>query len=80
MVAAFKKNQPSLMSSPNHNGEVDETWVSGPFKDETPGGMAPPLTFTAGKANLTDCWFWMTTAHGKCTEKYGLKPECATKS
>ncbi len=106
MVAAFKKYQPSLMSSPNYNGEVDEAWVSGlmlakavedgspgntvtsaeilkglhSFKDETLGGMAPPLTFTAGKPNLTDCWFWMTTAHGKFTEKYGLTPECATKS
>ncbi len=106
MVAAFKKYQPSLMSSPNYNGEVDEAWTSGlmlakavedgspgntitsaeilkglhSFKGETLGGMAPPLTFTAGKPNLTDCWFWMTTAHGKFTEKYGLTPECATKS
>ena len=50
------------------------------FKGETLGGMAPPLTFTAGKANITDCWFWMTTANGKFTEKYGLKPACATKT
>jgi branched-chain amino acid transport system substrate-binding protein len=49
------------------------------FKGETLGGMAPPLTFTAGKANTTDCWFWMTTLNGKFTEKYGLKPSCATK-
>jgi branched-chain amino acid transport system substrate-binding protein len=49
------------------------------FKGETLGGMAPPLTFTAGKPNLVDCWFWMTTANGKFTEKYGLQPACATK-
>jgi branched-chain amino acid transport system substrate-binding protein len=49
------------------------------FKGETLGGMAPPLTFTAGKPNTTDCWFWMTTANGKFTEKYGLTPTCATK-
>jgi branched-chain amino acid transport system substrate-binding protein len=49
------------------------------MKGETLGGMAPPLTFKAGKANTTDCWFWMTTSNGKFTEKYGLKPPCATK-
>ncbi len=105
MISAFKKYQPTLMSNPNYNGEVDEAWVSGlllakavedgnpghtvtsaeilkglhSMKGETLGGMAPPLTFTAGKANTTDCWFWMTTANDKFTEKYGLKPSCATK-
>jgi branched-chain amino acid transport system substrate-binding protein len=105
MIAAFKKYQPTLMSNPNYNGEVDEAWVSGlmlakavedsnpgntvtsaeiqkglhSFKGETLGGMAPPLTFTAGKPNLVDCWFWMTTSNGKFTEKYGLTPQCATK-
>lgn len=49
------------------------------MKGQTLGGMAPPLTFKAGKANTTDCWFWMTTSNGKFTEKYGLKPACATK-
>jgi branched-chain amino acid transport system substrate-binding protein len=106
MVSAFKKYQPSLMSSPNYNGEVDEAWVSGlllaaaveggnpgntitsaeilkglhSLHGETLGGMAPPLTFHAGKPNLVDCWFWMTTSHGKFTEKYGLTPACSTKS
>ena len=42
--------------------------------------MAPPLTFTAGKPNLVDCWFWMTTKNGKFTEKYGLTPQCSTKN
>jgi branched-chain amino acid transport system substrate-binding protein len=103
MVAAFKKYQPTLMSNPNYNGEVDEAWVSGllltaavekdgnpaatvtskailtglhSFKGVTLGGMAPPLTYHAGKANTTDCWFWMGTKNGKFTEPYGLKPEC----
>jgi branched-chain amino acid transport system substrate-binding protein len=105
MVSAFKKYQPSLMSSPNYNGEVDEAWTSGlllaagveaghpgntitsaeilkglhSLKGDTLGGMAPPLTFHAGKANTVDCWFWMTTKNGKFTEKYGLTPSCATK-
>jgi branched-chain amino acid transport system substrate-binding protein len=102
MISAFKKYQPSLMSSPNYNGEVDEAWTSGlllaaaveaghpgntitsaeilkglhSLHGDTLGGMAPPLTFHAGKANTVDCWFWMTTSHGKFTEKYGLTPAC----
>jgi branched-chain amino acid transport system substrate-binding protein len=106
MVSAFKKYQPSLMSSPNYNGEVDEAWVSGlllaaaveagspgntitsaeilkglhSLHGATLGGMAPPLTFKVGKPNLVDCWFWMTTSHGKFTEKYGLTPACSSKS
>jgi branched-chain amino acid transport system substrate-binding protein len=106
MVAAFKKYQPALLSSPNYNGEVDEAWTSGlllaaaveagnpgntvtgteilkglhSLKGDTLGGMAPPLTFKAGKANTVDCWFWMTTKNGKFTEKYGLTPQCSTKS
>jgi branched-chain amino acid transport system substrate-binding protein len=46
------------------------------FKGVTLGGMAPPLTFTAGKVNTTDCWFWMGTKNGKFNEPYGLQPEC----
>jgi branched-chain amino acid transport system substrate-binding protein len=106
MVSAFKKYQPSLMSSPNYNGEVDEAWVSGlllaaaveagnpgntitsaeilkglhSLHGDTLGGMAPPLTFHVGKPNVVDCWFWMTTSHGKFTEKYGLTPACSSKS
>jgi hypothetical protein len=37
--------------------------------------MAPPLTYTAGKVNSTDCWFWMGTKNGQFNEPYGLKPE-----
>jgi branched-chain amino acid transport system substrate-binding protein len=105
MISAFKKYEPTLMSNPNYNGEVDEAWASGlllaaaveqghpgatvssaeilkglhSLHGDTLGGMAPPLTYHAGKANTTDCWFWMTTSNGKFTEKYGLKPQCATK-
>lgn len=39
-------------------------------------GMAPPLTYTKGKANPIDCWFWMRTKDGKFTAPYGLKPVC----
>jgi branched-chain amino acid transport system substrate-binding protein len=102
MLAAFKKYQPTLMSNPNYNGEVDEAWVSGlmltkavqlghpsatitskeilaglhSFKNQTLGGMAPPLTYTAGKVNTTDCWFWLGTKNGQFNEPYGLTPEC----
>jgi branched-chain amino acid transport system substrate-binding protein len=102
MLAAFKKYQPTLMSNPNYNGEVDEAWVSGlmltkavelgnpgasitskeilkglhSFKNQTLGGMAPPLNYHPGKVNTTDCWFWMGTKNGQFNEPYGLKPEC----
>jgi branched-chain amino acid transport system substrate-binding protein len=102
MLAAFKKYQPTLMSNPNYNGEVDEAWVSGlmltkavelgnpgasitskeilkglhSFKNQTLGGMAPPLNYHPGKVNTTDCWFWMGTKNGKFTEPYGLTPQC----
>lgn len=45
--------------------------------NETLGGIAPPLTFTKGKPNLIDCWFYMRTSNSKFTTPYGLKPACA---
>jgi branched-chain amino acid transport system substrate-binding protein len=48
--------------------------------NQTLGGMSPPLTFHAGsKANLTDCWFWIATSHGKFVEPYGLTTTCLAK-
>jgi branched-chain amino acid transport system substrate-binding protein len=49
------------------------------LKDETLGGMSPPLTYHAGKPNITDCWFWMGTKNGKFTEPYGLSAACVPK-
>ena len=45
---------------------------------DTLGGMSPPLNYKAGKPNLVDCWFWMTTSGNKFAEKYGLKPACVS--
>lgn len=33
------------------------------FKEETLGGLVPPLTFTKGKAHQVNRWFWMATRH-----------------
>lgn len=43
----------------------------------TLGGITPPLSFTQGKANPVDCWFWMRTKDKKFTTPYGLKTVCA---
>jgi branched-chain amino acid transport system substrate-binding protein len=43
----------------------------------TLGGLAPPLTFTAGKPNPVDCWYWALLKNGKYSTPLGLKPACA---
>ncbi len=46
----------------------------------TLGGLTPPLTFKAGKANLVDCWFWGTIRNGKIGTPYGTQPVCSSSS
>ena len=43
----------------------------------TLGGLAPPLTFTAGKPHPVDCWYWAVLKKGKYSTPLGLKPACA---
>jgi hypothetical protein len=54
---------------------------SGPLanslKDETLGGLAPALTFEAGKTHSVLCWFLMRTENGKFTTPYGTDPSCS---
>ena len=40
------------------------------------GGLAPPLTFTAGKPHPVDCWYYALLKNGKYSTPYGLKPVC----
>jgi branched-chain amino acid transport system substrate-binding protein len=47
------------------------------LKGETLGGLAPPLTFTAGKPHPVDCWYWAVLKNGKYSTPLGLKPACA---
>jgi branched-chain amino acid transport system substrate-binding protein len=47
MIAAFKKYQPSLMSNPNYNGEVDEAWVSGLLLTQAVESGHPGATVTS---------------------------------
>jgi branched-chain amino acid transport system substrate-binding protein len=46
----------------------------------TLGGLAPPLTFTAGKPHPVDCWYYALLKNGKYSAPLGLKPTCAPKS
>lgn len=47
------------------------------MKDETLGGMTPPLTFVPGRPNLVNCYFRMTIEDGEFSSEPGQKPECA---
>lgn len=42
----------------------------------TLGGLAPPLTFTPGKATQVPCYFYMGVSGGHFTTPYGLKTFC----
>jgi branched-chain amino acid transport system substrate-binding protein len=46
------------------------------LKDETLGGLAPPLTFTEGKPTFVSCWFATKIEGGKFVPQDGNKPQC----
>jgi branched-chain amino acid transport system substrate-binding protein len=46
-------------------------------KNETFGGLTPPLTYTAGKASQVPCSFVSGISNGKWTTPSGLTPVCA---
>jgi branched-chain amino acid transport system substrate-binding protein len=50
------------------------------FHDETLGGLAPPLTFTAGKPTAVNCWFLTKVHKGTYIAPLGMKPQCETKA
>ncbi|HVV30071.1 MAG TPA: ABC transporter substrate-binding protein [Mycobacteriales bacterium] len=47
------------------------------MKDETLGGLTPPLTFVKDKPTLVNCYFTMGVKDGKFTTPNGLKTDCA---
>ena len=47
------------------------------LKDNTLGGLAPPLTFTPGKPTLVDCYFTMGLSNGQFTTPVGARYNCA---
>jgi branched-chain amino acid transport system substrate-binding protein len=47
---------------------------------DTLGGLAPALTFTAGKPHPVDCWYYALLKGGKYSTPFGLKPTCSTSS
>jgi branched-chain amino acid transport system substrate-binding protein len=46
------------------------------LKGDTLGGLAPPLTFKAGKPHPIDCWFSSAVIHGKFTLPDGTTTVC----
>jgi branched-chain amino acid transport system substrate-binding protein len=46
------------------------------LKNETLGGVAPPLTFIPGKAALVSCWFLTEVKGGNLVTTDGGKPSC----
>ena len=50
------------------------------LKNDTLGGMAPPLNFKKGQPNPINCWYWMKVSHGAFTTPYGLKATCSGKA
>ncbi len=47
------------------------------LKGETLEGLAPPLTYVAGRANPISCYFTMGISNGALTEPKGLQTACA---
>lgn len=48
------------------------------LKSETLEGLAPPLTFTAGKPTFVPCYFSQQIKSGKFTSLKANKPTCLT--
>ena len=48
------------------------------FKDETVGGLTPPLTYTKGKPAFTTCWF-VQKLTDRSSATQGAKPSCIAK-
>lgn len=47
------------------------------LKDETLGGLAPPLTFVEGKPTSPNCYFVSTVENGEWSAPEGAEPQCA---
>jgi branched-chain amino acid transport system substrate-binding protein len=50
------------------------------LKGDTLGGIAPPLTFPAGKPHPIDCWFVSALHNGKFSLPNGTKAQCQKSS
>jgi branched-chain amino acid transport system substrate-binding protein len=48
------------------------------FKGQTLDGLAPALTYTAGKPHPVDCWYYALLKDGKYSTPQGLKTFCAS--
>jgi branched-chain amino acid transport system substrate-binding protein len=50
--------------------------AAGKVKNETLGGLVPPLTFTSGKATPADCYFAVQARNGQWTTPLGNIAQC----
>jgi branched-chain amino acid transport system substrate-binding protein len=48
------------------------------LKGDTLGGLAPPITFTKGKAEVSDCYFQYEISNGHYEAPSGLTPTCVS--
>jgi branched-chain amino acid transport system substrate-binding protein len=46
------------------------------FKDETVGGLTPPLTYAKGKPSFTSCWYTTVIKDQQFTAPDGIEPSC----
>ncbi len=48
------------------------------LKDETLGGLAPPLTYTQGKPTTVDCWFYLGIQNQQFAPTFGTQSACGS--
>lgn len=64
---------------PNGEAVTSEDLRNGLYqmKEETLGGITPPLTFERGKPTLVNCYFTMSVSDGQFVTPHGLETDCA---
>jgi branched-chain amino acid transport system substrate-binding protein len=103
-LAALKKYDPSLLTSPQFGYDTLYPWLAGKLfqaaatagaltpasspaqvktalykiKDDTLGGLAPPITITPGKPVFVPCYYGVTIKNGAYQALDGGKPTCLT--
>ena len=71
----FEKALSATVGEPATAAQVLEGLWS--FKNETIGGITPPLTFVRDQpAPLANCWFYVAVKDGKMTAPQGITPVC----
>ena len=76
--AALRENSAIVTGSCAGGQTTEDEGFHGLYalKNDTLGGMSPPLNFKKGQPNPINCWYWMKVSHGKFTTPYGTSPTC----